>query len=130
MKKCTLCKAVKPFSQFNKDISKKDGYRSHCIDCLKIYYKKNRVKQLDYQRVRNYGMSREEFDQRIKDQDNACEICRLPFVPHKNPCVDHNHTTMAIRGLLCTHCNAGLGHFKESIDIMQAAQEYIKKYSA
>ena len=129
MKKCSKCKIVKPYSEFVKDRSKKDGHRFHCNTCLKEYYQKNRVEKLDKARTRNYGISREEYDQKILDQNNACEICKLPFVPHKNPCVDHNHTTLAVRGLLCTHCNSGLGHFKESIDIMKSAQEYIKKYS-
>jgi hypothetical protein len=129
MKKCTKCKVAKPFSEFYKAVDKKDGYRFHCKSCSKAYYQENRVEKLDKARTRNYGITREEYDQKIKEQDNSCEICKLPFVPHKNPCVDHNHTTLAVRGLLCTHCNSGLGHFKESLSIMQAAQKYLKKYS-
>jgi len=129
MKKCSKCKIEKPYSEFVKDRQKKDGYRFHCKSCLKEYYQKNRIEKLDKARARNYGVSRKEFDKRIADQNNKCEICKLPFVPEKTPHVDHCHTTNKVRGLLCNHCNRGLGGFRDSIQIMQSAQEYIKKYS-
>jgi len=129
MKKCSKCKIVKPYSEFLKDKSKKDGYRFHCNTCLKEYYQKNRVEKLDYARTKKYGVDQEKFQQMKDAQDNACEICKLPFVPEKTPHVDHCHTTNKVRGLLCNHCNRGLGGFRDSIKIMQSAQEYIKKYS-
>jgi len=130
MKKCSKCKIVKPYSEFLKDKSKKDGYRFHCNACLKEYYQKNRIEKLDKARTRTYGVTPEQFQQMKDAQDNACEICKLPFVPEKTPHVDHCHTTNRVRGLLCNHCNRGLGGFRDSINIMQSAQEYIKKYSA
>jgi hypothetical protein len=129
MKKCYKCKITRPYSEFHKDKSRKDGYRLHCNVCSKEYYQKNRIEKLDKARARTYGISREEFDKRIANQNNQCEICKLPFVPEKTPHVDHCHTTNKVRGLLCNHCNRGLGAFRDSLQIMQSAQEYIKKYS-
>jgi hypothetical protein len=121
MQKCTKCGETKLLSEFYKKQRK-------CKTCFANYYKENRKKTLDRIRKYNYGISAKEFEKKIIDQNNSCDICHLPFVPHKNPCVDHNHTTGEVRSLLCTHCNAGLGHFKESIEIMKSAQKYIKKY--
>jgi hypothetical protein len=129
MKKCVNCGELRPLSNYHANPSSKDKRDCRCKSCKKENYQLNRTKRLDQARIRSYGISRKEYDQKILEQNNACEICKLPFVPHKNPCVDHNHTTLAVRGLLCSHCNSGLGHFKESIIIMQSAQEYIKKYS-
>jgi hypothetical protein len=43
-KKCNKCNEVKPFSDFNKDKSRKDGYYSICRLCKQIYNKENKEK--------------------------------------------------------------------------------------
>ena len=49
MKTCPKCKEEKPFSAFNKNRSKKDGYQSYCkvcsCECYKSYYEKNKEKE-------------------------------------------------------------------------------------
>lgn len=46
MKTCTFCKEVKPFSEFNKNKAKKDGYQNKCRTCsqakFKEYYNANK----------------------------------------------------------------------------------------
>ena len=34
--------------------------------------------------------------------------------------------TNKIRGLLCSNCNRGLGHFKDNIDILKSAIKYLE----
>jgi len=41
--------------------------------------------------------------------------------------VDHNHETNKIRGLLCNHCNIGLGNFKDSTTLLSLAIEYLER---
>ena len=41
-KLCSTCNIVRCISFFNKDKQKKDGYRSSCKICFKIYYEKNK----------------------------------------------------------------------------------------
>ncbi len=53
-------------------------------------------------------------------QEGKCLICEEPAT-----CVDHNHTTNAIRGLLCIKCNAGIGQFNENPTLLRKAAEYI-----
>lgn len=50
----------------------------------------------------------------------SCEVC-----DHPSEVVDHDHTTGKIRGVLCGHCNLGLGHFEDNPDMLKAAAEYL-----
>ena len=41
--------------------------------------------------------------------------------------LDHCHSTGKLRGLLCRDCNLGLGNFKDSIEILHRAIEYLDR---
>lgn len=53
----------------------------------------------------------------------ACAICGSePDVPH----VDHDHRTGYIRGILCSRCNFGIGKFKDSVELLLSAVNYLQ----
>jgi hypothetical protein len=54
----------------------------------------------------------------------TCDICGA--VQHKL-CVDHDHVTHQIRGLLCSHCNRGLGHFRDNPILLRRAIGYLSR---
>jgi len=74
-----------------------------------------------------YGLTLEQYHKLLQAQENRCAICNQLFEDSK-VCVDHNHTTGNVRGLLCTFCNVGLGYFREDSTIMNAAIKYINTY--
>ena len=53
---------------------------------------------------------------------HRCGICKSIGV---RLAIDHDHDTLVVRGLLCTLCNTGLGHFKERISLLRAAIQYL-----
>ena len=63
-----------------------------------------------------------------KKQSGKCGICkrRMYSKRYKAFCVDHCHTTMRIRGLLCHNCNRALGMLRDDPDALRAAIEWIK----
>lgn len=56
-----------------------------------------------------YGITLAQYDQLLEKQQEACAVClRKASVFKTNLCVDHDHSTGEIRGLLCTNCNRRL----------------------
>jgi len=43
--------------------------------------------------------------------------------------IDHDHRTGQVRGLLCHTCNAGLGMFKDNIELLHRAIMYLGQIS-
>ena len=42
--------------------------------------------------------------------------------------IDHDHSTGLVRDLLCSRCNAALGLFRDDLEVMRAAVEYLAKH--
>lgn len=74
-----------------------------------------------------YNLTIEEYEELYSNQQGRCKICFS--IPHKKLHVDHCHTTGRVRGLLCENCNRGLGMFKDNIDLLEKAKEYISSAS-
>ena len=77
---------------------------------------------------RKFGISKKQYDEILKRQNGVCAICKN-FPSKKDLSVDHNHQTELNRGLLCNECNLGLGKFKDNIELIKYALEYLEKYS-
>jgi len=65
-----------------------------------------------------YGLSYFE----LVTMPSACEICGSTEKLH----IDHDHDTGKYRGILCHHCNVGIGMFDENINKMEKGIKYIK----
>lgn len=84
---------------------------------------------------RLYKITPEEYFNLLEKQDGVCAICKKPalvdlekpYAPKGRLCVDHDHDTEKIRGLLCTTCNQGLGLLGDTIESIQIALDYLRK---
>lgn len=83
----------------------------------------------------------EEFKQKLREQNDRCAICKKHWKVCKKPTrkgeiqkfglvQDHNHTTGANRGLLCTRCNLMVGSTQESKEIVEWMIEYLIEYNS
>ena len=70
-----------------------------------------------------------EFDAQLTIQNGMCAICGTTKPDGSQGwCADHNHETRAFRGVLCFKCNAGLGHFNDSVELVGIALHYLQSY--
>lgn len=68
-----------------------------------------------------YGLTPEAFEALAVQQERRCAICRRA----RPLCVDHDHQTGRVRGLLCRSCNQALGVFGDTRDGIMAALQYL-----
>jgi hypothetical protein len=83
----------------------------------------NKEKRAAYQRQWKFGVSPEQHDAMLEQQSFKCAVCQTD----EPTCVDHCHTSGAVRGLLCRPCNLGLGHFKDNATTIANAIAYLKR---
>lgn len=58
---------------------------------------------LRFQRIKRvYGLTKDQYE---KLNSGACPICLRTFDDNIRPCIDHDHVTGAIRGVVCLYCN-------------------------
>lgn len=74
---------------------------------------------------REYGKTAAEVGALKAAQNHICSICQKP----RELYVDHCHITKKFRGMLCNKCNLLLGHAEDSLDILESACEYLKRFS-
>ena len=69
-----------------------------------------------------YGLTLDEYAHLVEIQNARCAICQKVT----KLCVDHDHATNRVRGLLCNLCNIALGHF-DTHDILTSAITYLQE---
>lgn len=127
-----------PYKDKEKDRARKREWNRNNKEYFRQYVKDNAEtlsKQVRLAHVKRlYKLDSETYLQMILDQNNLCLICKKPET-NKNKhgdirplSVDHCHTTGRVRGLLCNQCNAGLGNFKDDLDSLRSAVEYLSKF--
>lgn len=78
---------------------------------------------LEYRLIRSYNIDFAERDALLDKQDGRCAICHVEM---DTPCIDHDHETGKVRGLLCQTCNTGLGMFRDSVRNLASAIVYLQ----
>lgn len=120
-----LC--VKCNQELNSSIKKGALYCSE--DCKKsVLNQRYRDRNRHKPRERLYGITEDQYNQFLSDQNNKCAICHTDEPGGKGGWhVDHNHDTGIVRGLLCHKCNVGLGHFNDDSILIDRASKYLSK---
>lgn len=74
-----------------------------------------------------FGITLADYEQMRIDQADLCKLCgRHERTRQRRLAVDHCHVTGKIRGLLCHHCNTGLGNFMDDVSLLRKAITYLE----
>lgn len=102
----------------------------------KKWRKNNKEAKKNSELQNKYGISVEQFNVMLVEQNGVCAICEQveqSIDPRTNTvrtlAVDHCHVTGRIRGLLCSHCNRAVGLLKENIKVMKSMISYLERFS-
>lgn len=80
------------------------------------------------QHLRNcYKITLIEFKALLKRQKNRCACCRTDDPGSRGWMMDHCHKSGRNRGILCHHCNAGLGHAKDNPKTLRRWIAYLER---
>lgn len=92
----------------------------------------DKLKRKSKQLQRTYGIDLTEYERMMAEQKNCCAICGEIRSNDKYFAVDHCHTTLKVRGLLCSTCNTslyGLEYFlNEEKNLLLSAINYLGKH--
>ena len=95
----------------------------------KVYCRKRDLKN-------QYDLTPEQYQEMLLKQNNSCAICgRNQNEFKKELCVDHDHKTGKVRGLVCINCNVHIIGFdnmkdyftKQNISILKTIIEYLNR---
>lgn len=89
----------------------------------KEWRKKNPSKHFSHKIWTKYKISKARFDEILIQQSGRCAICTVPLMAKLH--IDHDHKTGAVRGLLCDHCNHGIGRFRDNPQFLIQAAAYL-----
>lgn len=103
------------------------------------YYKKNPHLWAEYTRLSKerrtkaaklYGVALAEQSRMLKEQGDACAICRKKASETRNGLgIDHCHKTGRVRSFLCTRCNTALGMLGDDPALCELAAAYLRHHS-
>jgi len=142
VKVCTHCREEKPLSEFGIRSDRGEPKpKPRCHPCVakttaewrernpdygRRWYRKNRERHAAYSRYQKYGITADHLAEMVLAQNGCCAICAVAMdVPN----VDHDHSTGAVRDLLCRKCNSALGLFNEDLAVMRSAIAYLEKHA-
>ena len=124
---CPACEAWVLLDLFGNLRGSPSGKTTYCRSCKADKAEESRktgehkTNASRYMRKWHYGISEDEYQKRLREQDYRCALCKR----RKRLCVDHNHETNEFRGLLCIACNALLGHFEKNPDLLWLIARYL-----
>lgn len=119
---CNVCHKLKKTTDFAKNQNAKNNRsvrRPSCKDC--------RIK------MEGIGVSKADKLEWLKkkpvNEPFECPVCKKKTIAGVTSKIvlEHNHHTGKAGGWICDSCNTGLGRFKDDIELLKSATEFLKK---
>lgn len=140
-KTCTFCKTEKPLTEFFSRGGKLSHlYKSRCKQCMQAQRQEWALHNKDHlnewrrknwvttnRRLKRRGATEELYNELYEIQQGCCAICNEPEEKLSWLCIDHDHNTGRVRGLLCPSCNRGIGLLQDNPKFLLKAAKYIEE---
>lgn len=147
LKRCQHCKEEKPYAEFHKSKGAYDGLKRVCKACAfevhsnwrrnnkgtaaensRKWRAANPERSADHCAKAAYGIPLGTYQKLFEEQQGKCGICETTVSGGRGRFhIDHCHDGGHVRGLLCHHCNIGIGNLKHDPRILLAAISYLGK---
>ena len=92
-----------------------------------IRYKRDKKKLKNAVLQRKFGITFEEYEEKLKLQNNQCYICKKS-VEDNGKALAVDNATGKVRDLLCNNCNVVVGFLNEQIDLCDKVKKYIFRH--
>jgi hypothetical protein len=80
-----------------------------------------------------YGITIKDYESKLIAQKHKCACCDTHIndltCKRKTLCVDHNHSTGAIRDLICDRCNLILGKVNDNSQYLGLLKSYLERHA-
>lgn len=122
--RCRDCGKDKPEEEFPRHRNMDLGRWIYCKPCHNARNRASRARHggnRNYHLRQRYGITAKDFDALLTEQGMLCPICLKRPAVH----VDHDHKSGKVRGILCEPCNGMLGQFKDNIQTIRNAIQYL-----
>lgn len=119
---CRVCKDPKKprTSEFFRVALNVTGLSGTCRECAQ----RKTLREI----LRKHGVDESWYDRTLAAQGGRCAICGTSNPGRKRRFkIDHDHATAEVRGLLCHHCNVGIGLLGDSPLTLRAAVGYLER---
>ncbi len=130
-KTCKTCLHTLTLDNFYPHKKSRAGVLAHCKDCTSAKRKATYCPEKAFSQLikSRYKLSVSDYRELLAKQDNKCAICFTadPGDYHGRFCIDHDHATGHVRGLLCHNCNVALGSFRDSVANLLNAALYLQR---
>jgi hypothetical protein len=103
------------------------AWRAAHPDKVLAVQQKHKAKTLLKSRLTRHGITNQFLEDLMRRQNFKCAVCGVDLHSVKNS-IDHCHQKLFVRGILCQHCNIGLGHFRDSIPALKGAIAYLSRF--
>lgn len=134
-KKCNDCGDIKHISEFSRKTNLRPEHickvcKNKKQNAMRSVNKKSKLSVRKRHLLVKYNLSFDAFEALHSSQGGKCAICRKEIhLLDKHTCVDHDHSTGSVRGILCKPCNSGIGQLKDDVKNLQSAIEYLNRSS-
>jgi len=138
-KECSICKLTLPASAFSKRALAADRLNSKCKKCANLEQnaKRSTIIGKHYSSMAtmksSFNITEDQLQNMLLGQQGCCKICSVDFgglesLNGRTYCIDHNHNTNEIRGLLCPKCNRQIGLVENNPTLVNGLSFMYKNY--